>query len=125
LNHWAPIIFNCSSREELNIISDGLAADWHRLTLKAESPAPSADRLPRPPNPPTDSLTHRRRGQSRQQQQIRKKNNSKRWEAASKLQAFSNATPGAQLGRFWVSPHSATPAQLSRQLRSCTALTNS
>jgi hypothetical protein len=87
-NRWATIILSFSSREELNYISDSLAADWQRLTLKADSPAPSADRLPRPVTPPTKSPSHRRRGQSRQQQRIRKKKNSKRWEAASKLQAL-------------------------------------
>jgi hypothetical protein len=77
-NNWAPIILNCSSREELNFISGGLAADWHRPTVKADASVPSADRIPRPTNPPTKSPSHRRRDQYRQQQRIRKKNNSKR-----------------------------------------------
>ncbi len=72
-NNWAPIILKCSSREELNFISGGLAADWNRLTVKADSLAPSTDRMPIHAHP-----SHRRRGQYRQQQRIRKKNNSKR-----------------------------------------------
>lgn len=77
-NNWAPIILNCSFREELNFISGGLAADWHRLTVKADASVQSADRIPGPTNPPSKSPSHRRRGQYRQQQRIRNKNNSKR-----------------------------------------------
>ncbi|XP_046651115.1 uncharacterized protein LOC124342196 [Daphnia pulicaria] len=90
--HWAPIIMECSSRTELDTIASDLAADWHSRTSKDDPPSSEASRPPRPPRTsPQRSNTHRH--QSRQQQRIRQKNNAKRWEAASKLQALFKRYP--------------------------------
>ncbi|XP_046632270.1 uncharacterized protein LOC124311947 [Daphnia pulicaria] len=89
---WAPTILNCSSRTELDTIASDLATNWHALTLKEDTPSSEATRPPRiPQTTPPGSIPHRQ--QSRQQQRVRRKNNAKRWAAASKLQALFKRYP--------------------------------
>jgi hypothetical protein len=39
-NRWSPAISGCSSREEIDLVAENCAAEWHQLTLKADKAAP-------------------------------------------------------------------------------------
>ena len=87
---WAPDILNCSSREELDVVTACCAADWHKRTKKDDQPNKPVHR---PPNPPPSDVPRRRRQQSRQQQRVRRQDNVKRRAERSKIQILFKRYP--------------------------------
>jgi hypothetical protein len=89
---WAFEFQECSSRDQLDVIVANCASDWHQRTRREEHTEQVDPRPPRLPNP---ARTHHRprRVQSRQQQRVRQKDNSRRWIEAGKIQALFKRYP--------------------------------
>ena len=83
-NRWNPAIGSCLSRAELDRVVENCVAEWHLLTLKGDKAAVNGRQ---PGNRERESGTRAApsRQQSRQQQRIRRKDNAKKWEEASRI----------------------------------------
>ncbi len=90
-NRWSPAIDSCSSREELDRVTESCAAEWHLLTLKADKATENGRQGSR--ERVTGTHAAPRRQQSRQQQRIRRKDNTKKREEASRIQSLFKRFP--------------------------------
>ncbi len=112
---------NCSSRENLDFVTDNLAAEWQRVKLKPNTSPLITDRLSDHILRLLEALLTKDEVRSRKSSASGKKtNNAKRWNEATSSRLSSNVTPTGRLGvarRMLVGLHGINPHGMNQRLQ--------